>query len=295
MARFGRSTTADEVLAGLDLRGRVLLVTGATAGIGFETARALGAHGATVFLASRDAAGGHRVADAVRRAHPGADVRALALDLASLRTVRQAAADLPGHLHGIVANAGVYGPYAETADGFERTVGVCHLGHFALVQALLDRLRAGAPARVVFVSSESHRYPRTLDFARFPSKKERYKPMIAYGQAKLCNVLTANELTRRHGRDGVFGNSLHPGTLVRTSIGRNSLLAQLVLSVAAPFTKNIAQAAATSVYCAVHPDLDGVGGKYFVDCIEKQASDGAMSREAQHQLWELSLEWAGMR
>jgi WW domain-containing oxidoreductase len=165
---------------------------------------------------------------------------------------------------------------------------VCHFGHFLLFSLLLDRLRAAAPARVVVVASESHRYPRTLEFERFPLEAARYRGLVAYGQAKLCNVLFANELTRRHAAEGVLANSLHPGSLIGTSIFRSSVAAKLLGAAARPFTKSIAQGAATTVYCATAPELNGIGGRYFADCTEKRASSGARDEQAARRLWELT-------
>ncbi len=290
--RFGRSTTADEAVAGLDLSGRNMIVSGANSGIGYETARVLAAAGARVILACRALVGAEDAAARIRAAHPGARAEAGQLDLASLRSVRDFAARLDASsVSALICNAGVYGPYAETEDGFERTVGVCHIGHFQLAMSLRDRLRAAAPARVVMVSSNSHRMPPKLRFDRLPLRRDDYRAMVAYGQAKLCNVLMANELTRRWGKDGVTANSLHPGTLMLTSIGRSSLVARLVLTAALPFAKSLVQGAATSVYCATAPELEGIGGRYFIDCNEYPASAEAQSPEVAARLWELSEGW----
>jgi WW domain-containing oxidoreductase len=295
MTAFDRRSTAMEVLRGIRLEGRVVLVTGANAGIGFETARALSAHGARTYLGCRDASAGKSAADRIFGEHPGADVRVLSLDLGRFASIRQAVESFDEkRVDLVVCNAGVYGPYAETADGFERTVGVCHLGHFLLVSLLRERLRAAAPSRVVVVSSESHRHPKTLDFSRFPVPRARYRSHIAYGQAKLCNVLFACELSRRWGSDGVLANALHPGTLVKTSIGRNSGLAAAVLWLAQPFAKSLGQAAATSVFCATASTLENTGGHYFVDCQERKASAGGLDATVAARLWEVSERWTGL-
>jgi WW domain-containing oxidoreductase len=282
--------TGDTVVAGLDLQGRSIAVTGANSGIGFEAARSLAGAGAEVLLACRTQGGAEDAARRIRALHPDASVLPLALDLASFASIRRFAAALPvTRLHALICNAGVYLPrYEETEDGIERTVGVCHFGHSLLVSLLLGALRAAAPARVVMVSSESHRHPATLDFARFPLTSGSYGALRAYGQAKLCNVLFANELTRRFGTEGVFANALHPGSLIGTSIFRNSAAAKLVGVLARPFVKTLAEGAATSVYCAVAPALEGVGGRYYSDCREKPASAGARDEAAAARLFEVT-------
>lgn len=296
-AGFGPRSSADEVLAGHDLRGQRLVVTGANIGIGFETARALAAAGAEVVLACRDGARGEEARRRVLAAHPDAPLRHLPLDLASLASVDRFCAALPeGPLHGIVCNAGLIAPaYGETAEGVERTVGVCHFGHFALVQQLLPRLLAAGRARVVMVASESHRMPRTLDFANFPLRAGNYAAMKAYGQAKLCNVLMAAELQRRHGAGGLTACSLHPGTMVTTNIGNESLLVRAVMRLVSPFTKNGNQGAATSVWALVHAPAGEIAGRYLRDCrIDRASREGEDPAPAQ-RLWELSERWLAER
>ncbi len=289
--RFHGRSTADEVLAGRDLRGRTILVTGASAGIGLETARALAAVGARVLLACRTAEGADATVRSIRARHPDADLVPVLLDLASLDGVRRAASDLPvSKLDVVICNAGLFTPrYEETADGIEKTVGVCHFGHFLLVTSLVDRLRAAGKSRVVMVSSESHRFPSTLRFDRFPLDRARYQGLVAYGQAKLCNVLFANELGRRHASDGIVASSLHPGSLIGTSIFRDSIAAKALALAARPFTKTLEQGAATTVYCAVDPSLEGVTGRYYSDCAEKPASAFAGDAGAARELWERSV------
>jgi WW domain-containing oxidoreductase len=292
----GSRATGDSVVGGLDLRGRTILVTGASSGIGFEAARSLAGAGAELLLACRTLGAGEAAAARIRAAHPAARAVPVALDLGSFASVRRCAAELgAGRLHVLVCNAGVFLPrYEATEDGIERTVGVCHFGHFLLVSLLLDALRAAAPARVVMVSSESHRWPPRLDFERFPLDPGRYRAVRAYGQAKLCNVLFANELTRRFARQGVLANALHPGSLIGTSIFRYSVAAKIVGALARPFVKTLAEGAATTVHCAVSPELEGVGGRYYADCREKPSSAGARDEAAAGRLFELSAARVGL-
>jgi NAD(P)-dependent dehydrogenase (short-subunit alcohol dehydrogenase family) len=285
---FGARSTADDVLRGRALASQNILVTGCNAGIGFETARSLAAHGAHVWLACRDSAKANATAERIRAAHPQAQLTPVALDLGSFASIRAAAASLePEVLHTLICNAGLYSArYLETADGIESTVGVCHFGHFLLTRLLLDKLRRAGEARVVMVASESHRHPRTLNFERFPLKSSEYQPLVAYGQAKLCNVLFASELTRRYAGEGVFANALHPGSMIGTSIFRSSVAAKLLALTLRPFTKTIAQGAATTVYCATAPELSRRGGGYYRDCREVSATREARDQTVAKRLWE---------
>lgn len=295
--------TADQVLAGLDLTGRTLLVTGATAGIGLESARSLAARGATVFVGARSHQKAEVALATLREAHPDADVHPFVADLADLDQVVAAAdAFAPERLHGLIANAGVFGGgFHESAQGFERTFAICHLAHFVLVERLLPRLRAAAAetgeARVVMVASESHRGRKELDLERVPMSRETYSDMGAYDLAKQCNVLMALELDRREREHGVRALSLHPGTLVTTDIGRNSWYAGLLITLISPFTPSIAQGAATQVWAAVHPDLKGEGGLYLDKVAIAKANRLGRDPDAARQLWEHTEElvraWLG--
>lgn len=294
--RLGSHSTCDEVLEGMDLTGRTMLVTGCNSGIGFETARSLAAAGARVVLACRSQSSADATAERIRALAPQALLDPMECDLASFASVRRCVESFPAQqLEVAICNAGLYqGRYMETADGIESTVGICHFGHFLLVNLLHEQLRRAATARVVMVSSESHRYPARLDFERFPMDRERFRALTAYGQAKLCNVLFANELERRWQTEGIHANALHPGTLIGTRIFRSSVMAKVVGALARPFTKSLAQGAATSVYCAVSPKLEGVGGRYYVDCHEKPASAGAHDVATAQRLWELSAVRVGL-
>lgn len=295
-AKFGARTTCDEVLAGVDLRDRTLLVTGANSGIGFEAARALAAAGARTLLGCRNLEAGNASVEKILAQHPQARVSLVELDLASLASVRRCAQALPADkLDAVICNAGLYANhYQATEDGIESTVGVCHFGHFLLVNLLLDRLAKAGASRVVMVSSESHRFPPKLNFERFPLAQNQYRPLVAYGQAKLCNVLFANEFTRRYQGRGIHANALHPGALIGTSIFRSSVAAKALAAIASPFTKSIPQGAATTVYCTVSPDLERVGGRYYADCREGQASAAGRDPEVAARLWQLSAERVGL-
>jgi WW domain-containing oxidoreductase len=291
--RFNGRTSADQVLAGHDLSARTVLVTGANGGIGFETARALAAAGARVLLGCRNRTTGEDAVARIRAHHPQARADFLALDLGSLASVRTACASLAGTaLDTIICNAGLIAPsYAQTAEGFEKTVGVCHVGHFALVQGLLPQLLANAASRVVMVASESHRSPATLDFDNFPSREKGYFAMRSYGQAKLCNVLMANELQRRYAAQGLMACSLHPGTMVTTNIGSESALVRFAMKLVSPFTKDCNQGAATSVWAVVHEPAAELGAQYLRDCRIDRATPEGRDAQVAAKLWDLSERW----
>ncbi|MEY4578050.1 MAG: hypothetical protein RL701_2753 [Pseudomonadota bacterium] len=294
---FGARTTADEVLQGRDLSGQNMLVTGCNAGIGFETARSLAAHGAHVLVACRTRDKANETAERIRTAHPQAKLSAVAIDLGSFSSIRHAVASLNvDSLHVLICNAGLYmGEYQPTAEGLESTVGVCHHGHFLLASLLIDKLRKAAPARVVMVASESHRYPSRLELKHFPLTARNFKSLVAYGQAKLANVLFANEFTRRYRDVGIVANSLHPGSMIGTSIFRNSLSAKVFGLLFRPFSKSIEQGAATTVYCATAPELANSGGQYYRDCRVHSMSQGARDADAAKRLWEYTEEFVGKR
>ncbi len=291
--KFKRSTTSDDVLSGIDLSGKRVIVTGANTGIGFETARALAGAGATVVLACRRLETGNAAAQRIREAHSGADVCCQQLDLGSLPAVvafvealKDSAIDI------LVCNAGSMSfEYAETEQGFERTLGVCHIGHFLLVKRLMPKLLASGTPRVVMVSSIAHQNPKTLDFSNLPYTESAYSVMGAYGQAKLCNILMALELQNRYGAQGLTACSVHPGSGVSTDFGRESGFMKVALKLISPFTKSANQGAATSVLCAVHEPAEDLAAGYFSHCQSAQCTPEARDVNVAKALWERSEEW----
>jgi WW domain-containing oxidoreductase len=290
---FGSRTSAYEVVAGHDLSGRTIVVTGANSGIGEWTARALASAGARVIFACRQAVSGEAAVERARAAHPGCKAEFAALDLASFASIRRFAEQLDTErIDTLICNAGLYTfTWAETAEGFERTVGVCHIGHFLLARWLAPRLLASPAPRVVMVSSESHQSPPTLDFNRLPLTRKNFRGMIAYGQAKLCNVLMARALQSRYGNRGLVACALHPGTFVTTGIGRNSKIVGVLIKLISPFTKNPAQGAATSVYATVHEPASDLSGQYLQDCGVATCSAEANDATVAHRLWIESEKW----
>ena len=291
--KFNRSTTADEVLTGVDLSGKRIIVTGANTGIGYETARALANAGATVVLACRNITAGNAASQRIRDRHAGADVHCQQLDLASLPAVAafvKALDDTP--IDCLVCNAGSMSlAYAETEQGFERTLGVCHIGHFLLVKLLIPKLLASGTPRVVMVSSIAHQSPKTLDFDNLPYKKAGYSVMGAYGQAKLCNILMALQLQTRYGEQGLTACSVHPGNMVTSDFGRESAFMRFAFKLMSPLTKSANQGAATSVLCAVHDSAEDVAAGYFSHCQPAKCTLEARNAAVAKTLWDHSEEW----
>ena len=304
---FGFHSTAAEVLAGVDLSGRRAIVTGASSGIGVETARALASAGAQVTLAVRDTAAGARVASEM-----GGTVDVAALDLADLASVAAFARAWEGPLHILVNNAGVMAIQELTLSpgGHEMQFATNHLGHFALAVALHDALAAAGGARIVSVSSGGHlRSPVVFDDIDYAFRD--YDPFGAYGQSKTANVLFAVEATRRWADDGILANALMPGG-INTPLQRH-LPSHYAEQALAAFKsggsnfKTVEQGAATSVLLAASPLLDGIGGRYFEDCNEARRVDRrggpgtggvapyALDPANAERLWELSLTMTGHR
>ncbi|AQA25484.1 KR domain protein [Rhodococcus sp. MTM3W5.2] len=304
-ATLGSASTTDEVLDGVDLSGRTVLVTGVTSGLGAETARALAGAGAHVILTARDIAAAHSVATQIREAHPSSEPEAFGLDLADLESVRALADRLferrtPVDI--LINNAGVmYTPFERTRDGFELQFGTNHLGHFALTTLLLPSMSASAdrsdvPARVITVSSDAHRaYPVDLVDPNFQSRT--YDKFVAYAQSKAANVLMTVEIERRVGGQGVQAFSVHPGvcaTGLARHMSRDDMAEMKRMSAGSPNAltnlKSIPAAAATSVWGATAPELDSVGGAYLADCGVGAAADHATDPATAAALWELSDE-----
>ncbi|QRK07354.1 SDR family NAD(P)-dependent oxidoreductase [Archangium violaceum] len=276
---FGATSTTDEVLEGRDLSGKRILVTGVSAGLGIETARALVAHGAHVVGAARNLEKAEAATRGAQAAGAGSGrLELVELDLASLASVRRCANNLLRQgkpFDVVIANAGVMAcPFGLTEDGFELQFGTNHLGHFVLVNRIASLLRAGA--RVVSLSSSGHRYADVdLDDPHF--ERTHYEPFVAYGRSKTANILFAVELDRRLRERGVRTTAVHPGA-IKTELGRHlpddalstfveRTNADLAAQGKQPFAlKTIPQGAATSVWAGVVAEADEVGGRYCENC-----------------------------
>jgi len=277
---FGATSTTDEVLSGVKLHGKRILITGVSAGIGVETARSLAAHGADVVGAVRDLPKAEGAAAQVRKdaTANGASFELIELDLADLKSVRTCADKLsakgdPFDL--VIANAGVMAtPFEHTADGFERQFGTNHLGHFVLVNRLAPLLRAGA--RLVNVSSAGHRFSNVdLDDPNF--ERTPYEPFVAYGRSKTANILFAVAFDERHRGRGIRAAAVHPG-IIQTELTRymepahlqglrEQIDKQLAEEGRGPLSwKTVPQGAATSVWAGVVAPANEIGGKYCENC-----------------------------
>lgn len=289
MTTFGPETTTDEVLEGIDLSGKHVLVTGASAGLGVETTRALAAHGASVTMAVRDITKGATAMAQVRAAVPDAQLDLRELDLASLASIRTFASSfLEDHpvLDVLIGNAGVMAcPQSTTADGFEMQFGTNHLGHFLLIQLLTPALVAAGQAsgaRVVLLSSAGHRLG-DVDLDDPGWERTPYDPWAAYGRSKTANVLCAVGLDRRLADHGVRAFAVHPG-MIHTELARHvtdetlRAFQALLPPGDATVPKSVPQGAATTVYAATSPDLDGLGGRYLEDCHLAELTDDPAQR-----------------
>ena len=291
---FGAESTTDEVLAGTDLTGSVALVTGASTGLGWETTRALAVSGARVLLAVRDDDKGAAAVATIRAAHPDAVVEYGLLELDSLASVRQFAAWVAtrtDRLQLLINNAGVMAtPLGHTADGFERQFGTNHLGHFLLTRELLPLLRAGAPSRVINLSSGGH-VSGDIRWDDPNFAQGDYDPWVAYGQSKTANILFSLELDRREA-PAVRSVAVHPGR-VGTELGRyltKETVGALMkrASGSLPPVKTIPQGAATTVWAALTDEPFAAGAVYVADCAVAEPAAWAKDPEAARRLWELS-------
>ena len=272
------------------LQGKVVLITGATGGIGEVTARALAAHGATVVGVGRSPARCAAAAERIRAASH-AQVEYLVADLSAQDQVRRVTAEFRrkyDRLDVLVNNAGaLYNRRQESADGLELTWALNHLGYFLLTQLLLDRLQAGAPARIVNVSSGAH-LGGTLRFEDLEFKRG-YNGWAAYAQSKLANVLFTYELARRLAGSGVTANALHPGFVATRFARNNGPLFNLAMGLAQRLgARTPEQGAATTIYLAASPEVEGVTGQYFADGRVAPSSPASRDEAAARRLWEVS-------
>jgi len=317
-APFGAKSTTDDVLQGVDLAGKRILVTGVSAGLGVETARALAAHGATVVGAARDLKKAEAATETVRKdAANGGSLQLIELDLADLASVRACADRLNAAgetFDVIICNAGVMAtPFGKTKDGFETQFGTNHLGHFVFVNRIAGLLKDGG--RLVNLSSSGHRFS-DVDLEDPNFDHTPYTEFGAYGRSKTANILFAVEFDRRHKARGVRAVAVHPGG-IQTELGRymtpevlqgllDSINAQAAASGAAAFEwKTIPQGAATSCWAAVVAPGDQVGGLFCEDCHVAEPEDSAELRsgvrayaldpEHAKALWAKSEEMVGER
>jgi NAD(P)-dependent dehydrogenase (short-subunit alcohol dehydrogenase family) len=283
-----------------DLDGRTIIVTGGNSGIGKEAAAELTAMGATVVVAARNRAKGEAAVAEIKQRAARGTVELADLDLASSASIR-AFADgfLATHdrLDVLLNNAGLtLRKRRVTADGFEMTFGVNHLGHFLLTSLLRERLVASAPARVVTVASDAHRYARRgLDFDDLMATKH-YRYFLQYSRSKLANILFTRELARRLDGTGVTVNVLHPGFVASNFAreGDTGRLGNAAMVIGRPFAISAVEGAQTSVFLASSPTVDGVTGQYFVKSSFAKTSAAAADDAAATRLWTVSEQLLGL-
>src|SRR5271170_5285980 len=277
---FGATSTTEEVLAGVNLQGKRILVTGVSAGLGVETARSLAAHGADVVGAARDLKKAEAATTQVRRdaAANGGSLELVTLDLGSLKSVRECADTLLAKrqfFDVVISNAGVMAtPFGHTEDGFETQFGTNHIGHFVFVNRIAPLIRAAG--RLINLSSAGHRFSNVdLDDPNF--ERTPYDPFLAYGRSKTANILFAVAFDQRHRNRGVRAAAVHPG-VIHTELARyvdsvriQSMIEQMTKQLAdegksAFQWKSIPQGAATSVWAGVVAPADEIGGQYCENC-----------------------------
>ena len=311
---FNADSTTDDVLEGVDLRGQCVLVTGVSAGLGIETARALAAHGATVVGAARDLHKAYSATEIVRvQAANGGRLELVKVDLAALQSVRIGADSLLATgrpFDAIICNAGVMAtPKSMTADGFETQFGTNHLGHFVLVNRIMPLLKPGS--RVVSLSSAGHRLS-DVDLEDPNFENTPYDAFVAYGRSKTANILFAVEFDRRHKVKGIRATAVHPG-VIQTELDRymtpelSDRMSKNVDSAKLPVFrwKSLAQGAATSIWSGFVAAAGAVGGKYCEDChvaevaVDPETRNGplpyALDSERAKALWAKSEKMVGER
>ena len=278
-----------------NMQGKLCLVTGATQGIGKETALGLARKGAHVVIVGRDEARTRETAASIANEAGNKQIDFLLADLSSQAEVRRLAETFRSkfsRLDVLVNNAGaIFTKRETTIDGIERTWALNHLAEFLLTQLLLDRLEASAPARIVNVASAAHK-PGKIDFDDLQGSKT-YSGFGAYAQSKLANVMFTYALARRLAGRGVTVNCLHPG-VVATGFGHNTRgLMKIFVSLAAPFLTSPQKGAATSIYLASAPEVANLSGTYFARCKPVASSKPSQDRAAQERLWEISEQQTG--
>jgi NAD(P)-dependent dehydrogenase (short-subunit alcohol dehydrogenase family) len=280
-----------------DMKGKTCLVTGASSGIGWETALGLAKLGARVVITGRDEARTRAAAESIQKASGGALVDYLLADLSSLAEVRRLAAEvrrLYPKLDVLVNNAGgIFMTREVTKDGFEHTWALNHLAYVLLTQELLGTLKNSAPARIVNVASLAHRNGR-MDFADLQGEKS-FSGMAIYARTKLANIMFTYALARRLQGTGVTANCLHPGVIASGFGLNNTGWMKTLVKIMQPFLISSAEGALTSIYLASSPDVADVSGKYFVKCKPAVSTPASRDEAAQEKLWQLSLEQCGIK
>jgi retinol dehydrogenase-12 len=270
------------------MQGKRVVITGASGGIGLETARGLAAKGAELVMVVRSQARGEAAIAEIRKTAPQVVASLVLADLSRMADVRRAGAhirDRYPRVDVLLNNAGgLHGTRELTDDGFEKTFAINHLAYFLLTRELRPVLVASAPARIVSVSSDAHKFGK-LDLDDLQWEKRPYRQLEVYGVSKLCNILFARELATRLAGTGVTSNSVHPG-LIASDFGREGKGAyRMILPLLRLVAGSVEKGARTSIWLASAPEVEGVTGKYFHKCKERQSSKDARDDELARRLW----------
>ncbi len=311
---FGATTTADEVLEGIDLTGKRVVITGGASGLGQETARAMAAKGAEIIIPVRDPAKGEEAVAAIKQSVPDAQIELMPCDLGSMESVRAFADAFLAKYDRIdllINNAGVMAcPQGKTADGFETQFGTNHIGHFLLTNLLMPAVVKGAPARIVNLSSRGHHFD-TVHFDDVNFNNREYEKWASYGQAKTANIMFSVGLENRLADKGVHALAVHPGG-IQTNLGRHlteediaALLKRMEENSGESVAfKSVEAGAATTCYAATAPELEGRGGVYLEDCLVAEVDDDDQTGSVRsyavdpgnaEKLWALSEEMVGQK
>ncbi|RYR66580.1 hypothetical protein Ahy_A03g012604 isoform B [Arachis hypogaea] len=316
---FSASSTAEQVTQGIDGHGLTAIVTGATSGLGLETTRVFALRGVHVVMAVRSVESGTKVKETILKEIPSAKIDVMELDLCSMASVRKFASDYISSgrpLNILINNAGVMAtPFQLSQDNIEMQFATNHLSHFLLTNLLLETMKRTVreckrEGRIVILSSEAHRLPyqegirfdKINDESVFPNLYNspcfipsffcggRYNSYYAYGQSKLANILHAKELTRRF-KEGVeiTANALHPGSIITNILRYHGYINAVANMVGKYLLKNVQQGAATQCYVALHPQVKGISGEYFMDSNKATPTHLANDSELAKKLWEFSV------
>ncbi|XP_061348691.1 short-chain dehydrogenase TIC 32, chloroplastic isoform X2 [Gastrolobium bilobum] len=288
---FSASSTADQVTQGIDGTSLTAIVTGASSGLGLETTRVLALRGVHVVMAVRNVDTGMNVKETILKEIPTAEIDVMELDLSSMASVRKFAEDYKSSglpLNILINNAGVMAtPFMLTQDNIELQFATNHLE--TMKKTVLECNREG---RIVIVSSEAHRFAYS-EGVRFDKINDEsgYNSYFAYGQSKLANILHANELSRRLKEEGVeiTVNALHPGSIITNILRYHGYVNVIANMVGKYFLKNVQQGAATQCYVALHPQVKGISGEYFMDSNKANPTSQAKDSELAKKLWEFSV------
>ena len=316
--QFGATTTADEVLDGIDLSGKLVVITGGASGLGKETARAMAARGAHIVIPARDMGKGEAAAAEIRAATADEKIEVMDLDLGSMASIRAFADAFLARYDRIdllINNAGVMAcPYGETADGLEMQFGTNHIGHFLMTNLLMPAILKGAESsgggRIVNLSSRGHHLD-TVHFDDLKFESRGYDKWAAYGQAKTANIMFSVGLEKRLAGKGVHALAVHPGG-IQTNLGRHLTEEDIAFlrkrmednaGEGAAF-KSVEAGAATTCYAATAPELEGKGGVYLEDCHIAEVDDTdpvggvrsyAVEPDNAEKLWAVSEDIVGQK